>query len=62
MSAVFLDAFVDPKGRPLFFFSCTVCQSIAEAGNRAGVTGGAGKVEAGGKVKVESEVCYNAGI
>jgi hypothetical protein len=44
---VFLDAFVDPKGRPLFF-GRTVCQ--------AGATARAGEVETGGKVEVESEV------
>lgn len=51
MSAVFLDAFVDPKGRPLFF-GRTVCH----AGARAGATAGAGEVEARREVEVESEV------
>jgi hypothetical protein len=51
MSAVFLDAFVDPKGRPLFFG-----RKVYRAGARAWAIAGAGEVQAGGKVEVESDV------
>jgi len=55
MSAVFLDAFVDPKGRPLFF-GRTVCQAGARTGAGVWAIAGAGDVEAGGKVEVESDI------
>jgi hypothetical protein len=53
MSAVFLDAFVDPKDRPLSFRR-TVCQAGARARARAGAGAGAGATARAGEV--ESEV------
>jgi hypothetical protein len=64
MSGVFLEAFVDPGGRPgPLFFGCTVCQprARARAEVEAEATGVGARAGAGVKARVEVEVGARTG-